>query len=381
MINNRKENIKEEDKVKILSKLLETERIVSGIAKSEIVFSPALITMDGDPIIRRGTINIIQGKSGSHKSRFAETICSMLIRTNPDFALSLGFEKVENEDVIVCYVDTERNKKEEFPMAIQSIMLNAGFERNAHIPNFRYTSLKDIERGNRLHATQLFIEDTRRKNPTVQLFVILDVATDCVYDFNDPVESMALFDYLGKITEDHGATILLTIHENPGSDKARGHIGTEGVNKSATVFQIGFVKGANNEMTNLLKIKFIKLRHSKSKEPISVLFSEETKKLVLADPSFVKLLSIQRQNKAPISELISKLGEHLKPSMSQQLLLSLFVEEFKCSPNTVKTRLNEIIENSTDIINHSGVPCKLKSITEGKTTVYKLVEIQIDDLM
>ena len=71
---------------------------------------------------------------------------------------------------------------------------------------------------------KVFIEAIRRQtsNP---IFVLLDVVTDCISNFNDPVESMELFDYLGNLCENSGATFMLVIHQNPSSDKARGHTG------------------------------------------------------------------------------------------------------------------------------------------------------------
>ena len=44
---------------------------------------------------------------------------------------------MENE-YLVIYVDSERNNSEQLPYALQSIQINAGYEKKAHPPNFDY---------------------------------------------------------------------------------------------------------------------------------------------------------------------------------------------------------------------------------------------------
>ena len=52
---------------------------------------------------------------------------------------------------------------------------------------------------------------------------------------------MILLDKLNDMTENKDITVIGVIHENPdGTKKARGHIGTEFVNKATTVVSIGY---------------------------------------------------------------------------------------------------------------------------------------------
>ncbi|WP_159468329.1 hypothetical protein [Dyadobacter sp. 3J3] len=364
-----------------LVKLKEIEQRVANIAAGSIIFSPALITKDGVPIIRRGTINIIQGRQGSHKSRLAELLCSVLLCPEGKTIESLGFEKVENQKVTVAYVDTERNQAEEFPSAIQSVISKVGFSDPKQIPDFRFTSLKNSERVNRLDDLKVFINDIRGES-SYPLFVLLDVVTDCMLNFNDLTETMKLLDYIGKLCETFDATFLLVIHENPGSDKARGHLGSESVNKSATVMHIGFEKGSNGEYTELLQLKFIKQRHAKRFAPIPLIFSQDTMSLEIADPALVKSIADQRRSKASVNDIAATLGKYLKPKLEQKELLAVLNSDFNCSANTMKTRLEEVERNFMQINNEHGVACNLKIIsTNGKTTVYELSEIGMVDLL
>ncbi|TKT94162.1 hypothetical protein [Dyadobacter frigoris] len=372
------------DHAKLAARLLnlkEIEQRVAKIAAGSIIFSPALITKDGVPIITRGTINIIQGRQGSHKSRLAELFCSVLLCPEEKTIESLGFEKVENQRVTVAYVDTERSQTEEFPSAIKSVITKIGFSDSKEVPDFRFTSLKNTERTNRMNDLKIFINDIRKES-TNPLFVLLDVITDCLLSFNDLGETMKLLDYIGKLCETCDATFLLVIHENPGSDKARGHLGSESVNKSATVMHIGFEKGSNGEYTELLQLKFIKQRHAKRFDPIPLIFSQDTMSLEIADPALVKSIADQRRSKASVLDIATRLTGYLKPKLEQKELLASLNSDFNCSANTMKGRLEEIERNCTPIDNEHGVACNLKIIsTNGKPTVYQLSEIQVVDLV
>lgn len=363
-------------------KLKEIEQRVAKIATGQIIFSPSLISLNGEPIIRRGTINMISGAQGSHKSRFAELICSLLLCSNEkNIDHSLGFQKVENEKITVIYVDTERNQTEEFPSAIQSILDKLGLSEPSEIPNFRFTSLKNVSRTDRLSTLKGFIEDVK-ESTTDPIFVLLDVVTDAISNFNDPVESMKLLDYVGQMCEELNSTFLMVIHSNPGTERQRGHLGSEGVNKSSTVLHIGFEKGSSGEYSELIKLKFVKQRHAKRLDPIPLIFSQESMSLQLADPALVKSIADQRRSKASVSDIVTTLTRYLKPKLEQKELLASLNSDFNCAANTMKARLEEIERNRITIDNEHGVACNLKIIsTNGKPTVYELSEIQALDLV
>lgn len=356
----------------LLETLLETEKKLAQLATQPIVYSPPLVNMGEVPVIRRGTINIIQGKYGSHKSRIAEVFCSLLIANSSDcMQHCLNFERTD-EAITVVYIDTERNLNEEFPTAIQSIKQKGCYGVNDTPVDFRFTSIKQVPRNKRLQAVKTFIEQIRTQT-TYPMFVLLDVVTDCVSDFNNASESMQLFDYLGNLCDNFVCTFLLVIHQNPNSDKARGHTGTEATNKASTVMQIGYEKGKNNEDTDLISLKFLKIRSAKRPAPVHLLYDENQKGLVLAHSDFIQKITAERRQVADSELVAEKLGELLKPSMPQKELLFILKQSFECSENTLKSRLEEITEKKTEIVDHKGNICTLRThTTNGKPTVYEL---------
>ena len=214
------------------------------------------------------------------------------------------------------------------------------------------------------------------KNP---IFAVLDVTTDCIGNFNDPVESMLLLDNLGNLAEKYGATFLLVLHENPFSDKARGHVGTEAGNKASTVMSIGFVKGKNNKDTELIELKFLKIRSAKRPESIFLRYDDLTNGLVLANPQLVNKIMASRKEVADIDMVMDELAGLLRPSLDQRTLLKHLKASFNCSENTLKERLQEIVNQQLEITNENQRPCTLHiKSANGKATLYELQEIDYE---
>ncbi|SFF22222.1 AAA family ATPase [Spirosoma endophyticum] len=298
---------KEEAKRQLLLQMLDTQALVGDLATKAVVFSPPLITRQEVGIFGRSTINIIQGAYGSHKSRLAELIAALMLTGNTgDDPHFLDFERAMLERFCFCYIDTERNQKEELPYAIQGIKMKAGYQLEDKPAGFHFTSIKAIERGHRFDAIEAFISHVRQLTD-LHLFVLIDVVTDAIGDFNDPKESMKLFDFLGNLCDRHNATFLLVIHQNPGTDKARGHTGTEAANKASTVLQIGFEKTDKGEDSELIKLRYLKLRRGKRPEPVFLQYSTEANGLVLASTDAVTAHINHRKHKASVEDMAERL--------------------------------------------------------------------------
>lgn len=366
---------KKSKKKNIIKQLLDAEKELNERSKGDIIFSPPIVSRFDTGIIRQGTINIIQGKFGVHKSRYAEMICSLLLQSDANKKM-LGFQRYPLKTYTVCLVDTERNLQEELPNAIQNIKIKAGHSKTDDVKNFRFTSLKQLDRKDRLPALKTYIQSVR-KSTTNHLFILLDVVTDCVSSFNRDDESMKLFDFFGNLCDDENVTVLLLIHENFGTEKARGHTGTEATNKASCVMQIGFEKDSNNKPTDLIKLRFIKLRGARKPEPIYLRYSQEAKGLVLAEKDFIQTILRDKQQKASVDDIkMSLYQEVLGKEVNQKELVELLRIEYDCSLNTIKKRLNDFCKIKIPITD----PLSEKeyiltaNITAGKPTTYKLIE-------
>ncbi len=187
------------------------------------------------------------------------------------------------------------------------------------------------------------------------LFIVLDVVTDCIEDFNRSDDSMQLTDMLNVMINRYDVTFLCVIHENPnGSSKARGHIGTELMNKSSTVMQVGFEPNSDNSPSNIIKLKFLKCRSTERPEPIHVSFDKEQRQLVLADSEDVNDVFEKRKSVAIESDVIEFLSEGVTDyPISKKELVSDLEKWLDASDKTIMTRLDAIIANEKVIYRDS----------------------------
>lgn len=338
----------EEEPVSYLDSLKSVEQKLKHTAANPIQFAPEIISLGETPIFQKFTVNIIQGREGSHKSRFAELLVSLLIkRSDVHHSHFLGFARNPMERSTVVLIDTERNLMDELPFAIQNIKRKAGYKKEEHPPSFLYTSLKKVPRRDRLPALKEYLTDAR-KSTSEHLFVVLDVVTDCVSSFNNDTEAMELFDFVGLLCEEQDCTFLLVIHENPGGGeaKARGHVGTESANKASTVLQIGFVKGGEGDPTDLIKLKFRKLRRGKRPEPLNLTFSQEQKGLIIAPDELVRSAEQDKKLKAHIDDVREELHwmmtDHEEEPINRKEVVEALKAEFDVTSNTILARLKDI---------------------------------------
>ena len=312
------------------------------------------------------TVNFIQGKSGTHKSRFAGELVSGLL-TQPDqrnplnFRLNPGF----NRDVSVLYVDTERNISDQFRGAMQTILQNAGCSPGYE--KFRVLSFVEFPRKDRIDYLKLLIEEIRRTNGD-HLVVCTDVITDLVQNFNEPQQCMELVDYQNQLVNLHDVTFVNVIHENPNSDKARGHLGTELHNKASTVLQINH--RGNMGDTNLYEVNFKKQRCDAPYKPFAIKYCNETKGLQLATEEAVQLKN--QQGKASVEDVCALLPSILVEPKNRRELLDELMERFDCAERTIEATIKIILEQKRTIVDEDAV-CYHLHKTKGKSVQYELI--------
>lgn len=225
-------------------------------------------------VVKAGQLTVIQGAYGTHKSRVTETIAALLISENNrptgDF---LGFKKstATAGRTQVLYIDTERERSEELPEMYVNMHRIAGFTPGTTSKYFTLRTIANVERGKRLETVRALIDYEReqmneRGIGDWGMVAVIDVLTDAVHNFNNESEALALFDYLKGIIDDTNTAIICVVHENPGTNKARGHVGTEAWNKSSCVIALKHDCRDDNE-DDIFKMDFLKTRGYRKPDP------------------------------------------------------------------------------------------------------------------
>ncbi len=357
-----------------LKTALESRETLRQLKSGKIKFSEAILKQNDKAIFFPHTINVIQGQNGVHKSRLAENICSAFLKRHDCHNELLGFRRTNFDTFYtVVYVDTERNLSEQLPYALQTIQTQAGYDISDHPHGFEYISLLQINRKERFIVLNDYIAYLRNtiKSP---LFIVLDVSTDCIEDFNKTDKSMELIDLMNMLINKHNVIFLCLIHENPSSEKARGHFGTELMNKASTAMQVSFEKDANQNNTDLIRVKYLKCRSTARHTPFYVKYSDEAKGLILAGESDVSNVINNRKTKAGHEDIIEFLEMYLGDgaALSRTDLLDRLCKDFKASQRTIEDRIKEIMDGDFEISDNQGRKSSLCKETLEKTVYYKL---------
>jgi hypothetical protein len=356
-----------------LAALLSEERRIGELAKRPIIGVLPFIRQYGEAIFFSRSINLIQGQTGAHKSRLGELLSAVLIAQNTPICETLGFVRSSDlpQGYTLVYVDTERNLNSEFPAAVQRIKEWAGYQWTETVPHFRHISLQGVAREERFEALTEFLEYAR-KTISTHIVVVIDVLSDCVKDFNDPKDSLLLSDLLNQAINTFDVTFIGIIHENPGTMKARGHLGTEISNKSGTVAQIGYIKQANGDATDVLELRYIKRRHGKRGFVCHARYDEATRQLVRATPDAVKEAHSQRRRVAAPDTLQPSLIKALSNGpLDQGKLVALLCAELQAGERIIRDRLKELTGSTVESENNQTM--RLQATKEGRTTRYQLV--------
>lgn len=174
-----------------------------------------------------GNFSLVKGKAKSKKSFFinmaiAAAVGKGLLQNKLRSLLKDGFNQV-------LYFDTEQSKYH-----VQRAVKRICTQIDVDIPNNLNTyGLRKSSPSERLKLAEYAIENT----PSLG-FVVIDGIRDLITSINDEAEASNIASKLLKWTEEYNIHIVVVLHENPGSDKARGHIGTELMNKAETVIAL-----------------------------------------------------------------------------------------------------------------------------------------------
>ncbi|MCK4826134.1 hypothetical protein KA005_60880, partial [bacterium] len=127
-----------------ISSIIAVSNKIEIIKQKPIKKATPLLKRGDQPILYPRTLTPIQGQTGTFKSSLAQIISSAFISEEISPENTLGFERITQEPVNLIYADTERNDVEQFPMAIQKILLMAGYKIEDEPDHLDYISLLRI---------------------------------------------------------------------------------------------------------------------------------------------------------------------------------------------------------------------------------------------
>ena len=204
-----------------------------------------LITIDGSAVCTAGNISAIVGEPKCKKTFFTTAmVASAFAYPFPD---SLAFENIStNPALTVLWLDTEQSESH-VRKVVERINAITGTARLGSAVDCRLTMLKlrELEPKDRRMALR---DSLYLRRPNI---VVIDGIADLLYNTNDIEESDGLIGELMALSTQYNCHIINVLHTNPGTDKARGHIGSSLQRKSESVIYVH-----RDENTSIVECQF-----------------------------------------------------------------------------------------------------------------------------
>ena len=220
------------DKLLRLEELRRAEAIVRPYIvdmSKELPDEQPLISIDGSCICSRGNISAICGEAKSKKTFLASALVASAMAIPLDRLNN--FKNVDKDmNINVLWVDTEQSERHVRRVVDRiSTMTGAKMGGLSAEPRLMTLSLRELDPMNRY----LVMTEAIKRYPFD--LIVIDGIADLQRNTNDLEESDALVGLLMALSTKTNAHILCVLHTNPGSDKARGHLGSALQRKAETV--------------------------------------------------------------------------------------------------------------------------------------------------
>jgi hypothetical protein len=233
-IENEFKELEKQEKSKVSFENLTTDEIIkeSRVDYSEKLEPPPVCleiesNNSNSIIATMGTFSVIIGKAKSKKTFLTTLLVSSLLKNDNTNSIIKGV--LPNDKKKIIFFDTEQPRYK--VIQIQHRILNLA--ERTKTEDFTIFCLRKYSKNQRIDVIKEVIYNT----PGLGV-IIIDGIRDLVFDINDSQEAVETTGNLMKWTEELNIHCLCVIHQNKGDNNARGHLGTELVNKGETIISV-----------------------------------------------------------------------------------------------------------------------------------------------
>ena len=250
-----------------------------------------------------GNFSVIIGKAKSRKSFAVSIAAAAALSNTPQIGGIYGALPPDQSKVLLF--DTEQHRYHVL-LAVKRILKQA--DTAAAPENLEVYGLRSFAPAERLEIIAEIIENRNDVG-----MVIIDGIKELITSINDEGEATAIASKLLNWTERKNTHIITVLHQNKGNDHARGHIGTELINKAETVLSVT----VNENNKEISEVKPVQARN-REPEPFSFEIDSDTGLPIIAESVEVR--------EATTSHAFNPLMLH------HNQLLDLVTEAFKDAP-------------------------------------------------
>jgi hypothetical protein len=187
---------------------------------------PAALKVNGEIVGTLGNFSLLKGKAKSKKTFLVTLAMAGALGVQGVFEGCLPKEKNK-----VVFIDTEQGEYHVLKVG-KRVMRLLGYEQEPP-DNFAVYGFRKVQTEVRKALVDHIIQTT----PDLGLLVI-DGIKDLIRSINDEGEATEMADMLLYWSAEYNIHIIVVLHENKNDKNARGHIGTELINKSETTIAV-----------------------------------------------------------------------------------------------------------------------------------------------
>lgn len=302
--------------------VLREERIAPFLVDitKPLVESKSLISINGKTVCSAGNISAVVGEAKSKKTFLTTAlVASAFAYPYPD---SEAFENVSYDmSLKVLWLDTEQGEAH-VRKVIDRINRITGNNRasNTPDPRLRVFALREIDPKHRLDVLR---DALYTFGPDL---VVIDGIADLQYDTNDLRESDALVGELMALSTNYNCHIICVLHTNPGTDKARGHMGSSLQRKAESVLYVHKV-----DDISIVEPQFCR------NEPF------ERFAFQITPDGLPELCSLPTEPQSKEDEVVAILRDYFGGSVERSVLNHKLVEVLGLNRTTASMRIHKLI--------------------------------------
>lgn len=279
-----------------------------------------LISINGSCVCSRGNISAICGEAKSKKTFLASALVASAMAV-PSRLID-NFKNVDkNPSLNVLWVDTEQGEHH-VRRVIQrmTMMTGAGVVGAIAEPRLTTLALRELAP----HERKARIYDAMRLLPYD--IVVIDGIADLQRNTNDLEESDALVSELMALSTLSNTHIICVLHTNPGSDKARGHLGSSLQRKAETVL---FVHRAGD--SSIVEPQFCR------NEPF------ERFAFSISETGIPQLCALPMATDVR-NEVVAIVEDMYGGTIERSTLVNRLIETFNCSDKSAQMRIKRLVD-------------------------------------
>ena len=279
-----------------------------------------MIAIDGSCVCSAGNISAIVGEAKSKKTFLATAVVASAIaykmRNSP------AFSNISNNVALnVLWLDTEQGEGH-IRKVIDRINTITGAGLVGEDPRLNVYALRELEPKQR---KAVLYDALYTHSPNL---VVIDGIADLQYDTNDLRESEALVGELMALSTGCNCHIMCILHTNPGTDKARGHIGSALQRKAESVVYVHKV-----DDVSIVEPQFCR------NEPF------ESFAFRVDNNGIPRLCDLPVQNAESSNEVCQVLATYFGGSAERKVLNYKMIELYKLNKDTARMRIRRAIDN------------------------------------